>query len=355
MIDVGDNGAPSVCKPILERLAGRPGPPPVWLMRQAGRYLPEYREIRRAAGSFLELCYTPSLAMEVTLQPIRRFGFDAAILFSDILVVPDALGQEVRFVEGEGPQLTPIRDRQAAQRLDSSRVRCHLAPVFETVRRVRAALPAPVTLMGFAGAPWTIVAYMIEGASSRESQSFATARGFVREQPGLVLELIDLVTEVTVDYLAAQIEAGAEAVQLFDSWAGALEPTALDALCIQPARRIVTALGERHPGVPVILFPRGVGGELSRFARLGQAAISLDTATPMAWAVEALPDVACLQGNLDPELLVGSVDTMLESARKIVRATRGRAHIFNLGHGILPTTPPQNVAALVADLKSAAA
>jgi uroporphyrinogen decarboxylase len=338
-------------KPLLERLAGSTaGPPPVWLMRQAGRYLPEYRELRASAGSFLELCYTPELAAEVTLQPVRRFAIDAAILFSDILVVPDALGIEVRFVAGEGPQLEPVRTRSRVERLDPDRVRTHLAPVIETVRRVRADLPAKVALIGFAGAPWTVAAYAIEGCGSRD---FLEARRLARSQPELVAELIDVLCEATIAYLIAQIDAGAEVVQLFDSWAGVLPTDELERWCLEPARRIVTQIGAERPGVPVILFPRGAGVSYPCFADLGPAGLALDTTVPIDWAARSLSRPGlCLQGNLDPVALLGPEAAMLESARTILEATAGRPHIFNLGHGVLPDTRPETVSRLVSYLKS---
>ena len=339
--------------PILDRLAGVPGRSPVWLMRQAGRYLPEYREIRAQTSGFLDLCYTPALAAEVTLQPIRRFAFDAAILFSDILVVPDALGQAVRFVEGEGPQLDPIRDRRELGRLQPDRVVLHLAPVFETVRRVRAALPQGVALLGFAGAPWTVAAYMMQGTSAKSSAEFEIARSIAATEPAFVDELITLLEDVTVAYLSAQVTAGAHAVQLFDSWAGLLDDPGVDRWCLGPSQRIVSRMRELHPQTPVLLFPRGVGEEhLKRYAGIGASALSLDSAVDMGWAARTLRDVPCLQGNLDPQLLLGPIAEMLEEARRIVAATAGRAHVFNLGHGIVPATPPETVAALVADLKS---
>lgn len=338
---------------LLACLRGRrpAGPPPLWLMRQAGRYLPEYRELRAQAGDFLDLCYTPALAAEVTLQPVRRFGLDGAILFSDILVVPDGLGAEVRFVEGEGPRLEPVTSIQALAKLDLTRLTPHLEPVYATVRRVAADLPPTVTLLGFAGAPWTVAAYLIEGRGSRE---FLIARSLARREPGLVTAMIELLTLATIEHLAAQIEAGAQAVQLFDSWAGALPPEELERWCVAPARRIVEALALRHPDVPVILFPRGAGAGYRRFAGLGAAALSLDTTVPMDWAVAALggPDL-CLQGNLDPVALLGPPAAMLAGVDAIVAAAASRPHVLNLGHGILPGTPPEAVARLVDHLHSA--
>lgn len=338
-------------KLLLQALGGATTPrPPVWLMRQAGRYLPEYRELRRRAGDFLELCYTPALAEELTLQPIRRFGLDAAILFSDILVVPDALGAEVRFVEGEGPRLAPVRDARALERLDERRLLAHLAPVLETLRRLRRSLPREVALIGFAGAPWTLAAYLVEGGGSRD---FAVARALARQEPGLFAALVDRLTEAVTRFLEAQVAAGAEAVQLFDSWAGVLPDSQRRAWCEAPVLRIVAALRRRHPEVPVICFPRGIGAAYPAFAaRVRPQGLGLDTTVPIGWAASALPPPLCLQGNLDPVALLEGGAAMLDEARAIVAAMAGRPHIFNLGHGVLPQTDPVAVARLVAYLKS---
>lgn len=339
-------------KRLLARLAGRTeGRPPVWLMRQAGRYLPEYREVRAQAGGFLDLCYTPELAVEVTLQPIRRFGFDASILFSDILVVPHALGADLRFVEGEGPRLEPLRSRKDLERLDATRLHGHLEPVYETVRRLRRELPQEVTLIGFAGAPWTLAAYMVEGRGSRD---YAVARAFARTERGLFKDLIDLLTDCVIDYLDAQVLAGAEAIQLFDSWAGVLSPGEQRQWCLEPARRIAAVLRERHPQVPVLLFPRGVGPSYALFAEAGAQGLSLDTSMPMEWAARHVGQGTslCLQGNLDPVALLGPEREMLDEAAGIVQAARGRPLVFNLGHGVLQQTDPERVGALVRYLQS---
>jgi uroporphyrinogen decarboxylase len=322
---------------------------PVWLMRQAGRYLPEYRAIRASAGSFLELCYTPELASEITLQPIRRYGMDAAILFSDILVVPDGLGCQVAFVEGQGPQLVPIRDAAAVAELGAEALHERLAPVYETVRKVAASLPPEVTLIGFAGAPWTVAAYMVEGEGSKE---FVHARRFARRDPETFARLIDLLTEATADYLVAQIRAGAEVVQLFDSWAGVLPEPEMARWCLEPARRIVARIHAVAPEVPVIVFPRGVGASYARFATaVGAEGISLDTTVPLDWARRELGGV-CLQGNLDPVALLGPRDALQAEVRRIGGAMAGRPFVFNLGHGVLPDTDPQAVAALVDEVRS---
>ncbi|HEX8374806.1 MAG TPA: uroporphyrinogen decarboxylase [Geminicoccaceae bacterium] len=344
-----------VTKPLLAALAGEAqARPPVWLMRQAGRYLPEYRALRTAARSFLEFCYTPDLAVEVALQPIRRYGFDAAILFSDILVVPDALGAKVDFVEGEGPRLEPTRTAAAIERLDPARLRPHLAPVYEAVRRLRAELPERVALIGFSGAPWTLAAYMVEGRGTRE---FAAARRLAREERQLFAALVDILTAAVADHLCAQVEAGAEAVQIFDSWAGALPEEERERWVVAPAREVVRLVRARHPAVPIIAFPRGVGAGYLRYADAVPAdGIGLDTTVPMAWAARALRPGGrlCLQGNLDPMALLGPVEAMLAEAGRIVAAAGGRPLIFNLGHGVVPETPPEAVAALVEHLKSGA-
>jgi uroporphyrinogen decarboxylase len=319
-------------------------PPPIWLMRQAGRYLPEYRAVRASVGGFLELCYQPELALEVTLQPIRRFGLDAAILFSDILVVADALGGEVAFVEGEGPKLSPVRDHAAIARLAPGRLHAHLAPVYEAVERIRAELDPAIPLIGFAGAPWTVAAYMVEGGSSKD---FAIVRTFAQADPAGFGELIDLLTEATADYLVRQIACGADVVQLFDSWAGALPEGEFERWCVAPAERIVARLREAAPDVPVIVFPRGAGPLYGRFVeRVRPAGLGLDTTVPLGWASKALPGV-CLQGNLDPITLLVGGSRLDGEVDRILQTMAGRPFIFNLGHGVLPATPPEHVEALV--------
>ena len=346
----GDSGSLPEPGPLLRALRGeRLERAPIWLMRQAGRYLPEYRELRAHAGSFLELCYTPRLAHEITLQPIRRFGFDAAILFSDILVVADALGCRVSFVEGAGPQLEPVRGEADLARLDLAAVRARLAPVYEAVALLRRDLPPATALIGFAGAPWTVAAYMVEGEGSKE---FHAARRLARREPATFQRLIDLLTEATIGHLAAQIEAGADVVQLFDSWAGILPETEFVRWCLEPTARIARRLKAAFPAVPIIAFPRGAGWH---HCRLLEAApldgLSLDTTAPIAAVREALPNV-CLQGNLDPiALLAGGPDLLREAARIVGGLGRG-PFIFNLGHGVLPETDPAAVAALVEHVRS---
>ncbi len=322
--------------------------PPVWLMRQAGRYLPEYRKIRESAGSFLDLCYSPELACEVTLQPIRRFGLDAAILFSDILVVPDALGQNVAFREGEGPVLDPLRGVADVDKLDGRRVSEHLAPVFETIRRVRAGLPETTALIGFAGAPWTVATYMVEGGSSRD---FATVKAMAYGEPALFDRLIDLLVEATAEYLIAQVDAGAEALQLFDSWAGVLPDYAFLRWVLKPTQEIVARIREKHPDIPIIGFPRGAGiMYLAYAADSGVDAVSLDTSVPVDWAAHELQTMAAVQGNLDPIVLRTGGKALEDGVRAIRRGFSGGPFVFNLGHGIVPDTPPEHVAELVAIL-----
>lgn len=324
-------------KPLLGALAGETvRPAPFWLMRQAGRYLPEYRKLRASAGSFLDLCFTPALAAEVTLQPVRRFGTDAAILFSDILTIPHALGQQVEFVEGRGPVLGPF-DPDALTPVGS-----RLDAVYEAVRLVHAGLPENVALIGFAGAPWTVAAYMVEGGSSRD---WLQVRRMALGDPERFARLIDLLVDVTVDHLSAQAEAGAEALQLFDSWAGLLPPAGIRRWCLEPARRIAAALKERHPAVPLILFPRGAGVLAAEFAGIADC-VGLDTVADPARAAVAIQGQAAVQGNLDPMLLVIGGNAMERAARDILSAFRQGPHVFNLGHGVLPMTPPEHVAAL---------
>lgn len=326
--------------------------PPVWLMRQAGRYLAEYRAVRAEAGSFLELCYDPARAAEVTMQPIRRFGFDAAILFADILLIPQALGQDVRFAEGEGPVLAPVRDIEALKRLSQERLHDHLAPIYETVRLVKSQLDETTALIGFAGAPWTVATYMVEGGGSR---NFENAKTWAFRDPESFSELIDLLVEATTAYLSRQIDAGAEAVQLFDTWAGALPEPAFDRWCVEPANRIVTGLRTRYPDVPVIGFPRGAGVGIDRYVeRTGVNAVGLDSTVPLDWARDVLQRRCAVQGNLDPLMLIAGGDAMRGEIRRIIEGLGQGPFVFNLGHGILPSTPPEHVADLVATVRETA-
>ena len=331
-------------KPLLTVLNGEnPGKTPVWLMRQAGRYLPEYRALRADKGGFLDLVYDSDAAAEVTLQPIRRFGFDGAILFSDILIVPHALGQDLAFEAGEGPRLTPPLADSAFAALE--RFPGRLEPVYRTVEKVKAALPAETTFLGFAGSPWTVGTYMIAGRGSREQ---AEARRYAYRDPAAFQEIVDAVIAMTVDYLSGQVKAGVEAVQLFDSWAGSLSPAQFERWVIAPNAAIVSAFKARHPEVPVIGFPKGAGGKLGAYAReTGVDAIGLDETVDPSWAARELPEDLPVQGNLDPLALIAGGEALETAVRNILSSLQGRPHIFNLGHGILPDTPIAHVEQLL--------
>lgn len=337
---------------LLQALSGQTiTPPPLWLMRQAGRYLPEYRKVRSQLGSFLDLCLNPELAAEVTLQPLRRFDLDAAIVFSDILVVPYALGQKVEFVEGEGPRLEPVRSEQDLVRLDPGAATARLAPVYETVERVRAALPAGVPLIGFCGAPWTVATYMVEGSGSKEQ---AAARLWAYRDPASFQKLMNLLVETSVGYLLGQVEAGARALQIFDSWAGGLPEDEFTRWCIHPTRAIVAQVKASAPDVPVIGFPRGCGVLAATYAReTGIDAISCDTSMPLSFMRESLQSHLPVQGNLDPLLLVAGGDQLDRRVDEILEVLGGGPFVFNLGHGIVPETPPEHVARLVERVKQA--
>ncbi|MCI0467878.1 MAG: uroporphyrinogen decarboxylase [Beijerinckiaceae bacterium] len=316
-------------------------PPPVWLMRQAGRYLPEYQALRAKASSFLDFCYTPALAAEATLQPVRRFGFDAAILFSDILVIPDALGQKVRFEEGGGPALNPILSEQDFGRLKDEINRSRLNPIFEAIERVKAQLPAETALLGFCGAPWTLACYMIGGKSTPEQ---STARMFAYCQRVLFQRLIDRLVQAAIDHLSLQIEAGADAVQIFDSWAGVLPPAEFERWCLEPVAAIISGLRLRHGDARIICFPKGAGHKVKDFAARTKAdALSLDTSIDPKWAAKVLDPGLVLQGNLDPVALAAGGIALENGVHGILSAFRSRPHIFNLGHGVLPYTPISHV------------
>lgn len=318
-------------------------PPPLWLMRQAGRYLPEYRALRAKAGGFLDFCYSPALAAEATLQPVRRFDFDAAILFSDIVVVADGLGAKVEVRDGEGPVFEPV-DAEGLAGLNVARVRGHLAPVYETVAAVRAALAPGKTLIGFAGAPWTVGCYMVEGSGKR---GFEAPKAWLRRDPESFASLLDVLADATVEHLAAQVEAGADCVQLFESWAGLLTGDDFRRCVIRPAAKIASALKRRHPDVRIIGFPRNAGAMLGEYAlNAGMDAVSLDQTVPFE-AGRAVQERLPVQGNLDPALLLAGGAAMAARVREIRGAFSGKPHVFNLGHGILPATPPEHVAALV--------
>jgi uroporphyrinogen decarboxylase len=326
-------------------------PPPIWLMRQAGRYLPEYRELRARAPSFLDFCYTPKLAAEATLQPIRRFGFDAAILFSDILVAPDALGQTVSFETGEGPRLAPIETPADLSRLKSEADMTRVEPVFETVERVRASLAGEAALIGFCGAPWTVASYMIAGRGTPDQ---APARLFAYRHRAAFQALIDLLIEFSAEYLLRQIQAGAEAVQIFDSWAGVLPGAEFERWCAAPLAAIVSKIRARAPDAAIIAFPRGAGAALGKIAGVtGLSAIGLDTVASAAAAASLLPPRLALQGNLDPIALLAGGASLDEGIDHVLADFAGRPHVFNLGHGILPETPIENVERLVRRVRPA--
>jgi uroporphyrinogen decarboxylase len=338
-------------KPLLRALGGQTcGPPPIWLMRQAGRYLPEYRATRARGRDFLDVCLTPELAVEITLQPIRRYGLDGAIMFSDILIVPHALGQKVWFVEGTGPKLEPLRRAEDVERLSPGAMAEALAPVYETLRRLRGELPPEVTLIGFAGAPWTVASYMVEGGSSKD---FAGAKTWAYGAPEEFARLIDLLVAATADYLIAQVEAGAEALQIFDSWAGVWPQAELRRWCLEPVKEIVRRVKAAHPDIPIIVFPRGVGVMYDAFAReVGADALSLDTTVPLDWAREHLPATIALQGNLDPLFLVAGGEAQKRATHAILEALAERPFVFNLGHGITPQASTDHVAELIAQVRA---
>lgn len=340
-------------KLLLRALAGETLPtPPIWMMRQAGRYLPEYRATRAQAGDFLSLCYNPDLAAEVTLQPIRRFGFDAAILFADILLVPQALGADLWFVTGEGPRLSTITTAQDLAKLKPAEaIHDRLSPVYETIRILRRELPAETALIGFAGAPWTVATYMIAGRGTPDQ---GPAHAFKAADRASFSALIDLITEATIDYLSHQIEAGAEVVKLFDSWAGSLVGADFDEFAIAPARRIISALKERHPGIPVIAFPREAKDRYIGFAAAtGADCVALDNSVSADWAARQVQTAGCVQGNLDPRHMVTGGPDLVTEAQRITRTLRNGPHIFNLGHGITPDADPDNVARMIEAVRSA--
>ncbi len=342
-------------KPFLQVLdpdAPIPTTPPVWLMRQAGRYLPEYREVRKQAGGFLNLCYNPKRACEVTIQPIRRYGFDAAILFSDILVVPDALGQSVRFETGEGPRLDPVTDAGALAKLDPSKTGDVYARIYETVDRIRSELPSETTLIGFCGAPFTVATYMIAGRGTPDQ---APARNLAYRDRDLFQNMIDLLVETSIDYLRGQIEAGAEVVQVFDSWASVLPDDEFEQWCLEPMVRIVEALRHYHPQVPIIGFPRAVGPLYTRYIeKTGVSAVGCDTSLALDWIRDELQPKTVVQGNLDPILLLNGGPQLEQRVKRIIETLSGGRHIFNLGHGIIKETPPEHVSQLMEYIREAA-
>jgi uroporphyrinogen decarboxylase len=332
-------------KTLYQTLKGkRYDTPPVWLMRQAGRYLPEYRALRQTKGGFLELVNDSASAAEVTLQPIKRFGFDGAILFSDILMIPNALGQKLWFEEGEGPRLAPKLVDHALSALEAAPQR--LDPVYETVRQVKGALTPETTFLGFAGSPWTVATYMVAGQGSKEQ---AETRRMAYRDPKAFSVIIDAIAAQSVDYLSGQINAGVDGVQLFDSWSGSLSPAQFERWVIEPTQQIVAQLKKRHPDTPIIGFPKGAGGKLPAYAReTGIDAVGLDETVDPVWANSCLPEDMPVQGNLDPLALIAGGETLSRAVERIITAFPSRPHIFNLGHGILPDTPIAHVEELLA-------
>jgi len=340
-------------KTILRALAGETLPtPPIWMMRQAGRYLPEYRATRAQAGDFLSLCYNSELAAEVTLQPIRRYGFDGAILFADILLLPQALGADLWFVTGEGPRLSTVTDTAGFAKLKpADAIHDHLAPIYETVRILSRELPAETTLIGFAGAPWTVATYMIAGQGTPDQ---GPAHALKSENRALFEALLDLLTEGTISYLAEQVKAGAEVVKIFDSWAGSLQGEDFNRYAVEPARRITQALKAQFPDLPIIAFPRGAGEKYEGLhAAIGADCIALDDGVTPEWAAEHVQPGGCVQGNLASAHMVTGGDALVRETRRVVDAFRGGPHIFNLGHGITPDADPENVQLMIDTVRGA--
>lgn len=334
-------------KKMMRALAGETlDTPPIWMMRQAGRYLPEYRATRAQAGDFLSLCYNSELAAEVTLQPIRRYGFDASILFADILLLPQALGADLWFVTGEGPRLSTIQAQADFDKLKTKDdIHETLNPVYETVRILSRELPKETTLIGFAGAPWTVATYMIAGRGTPDQ---GPAHALKDENPALFDQVIDLLTEGTIDYLSNQIEAGAETVKIFDSWAGSLNGADFDRYALEPAKKIISALKARHPNVPIIAFPRGAGERYEGFAKAtGADCVAVDDAVSPEWVAEHVQKDGCVQGNLKSSHMVTGGQALVDETRHIVDALGKGPHIFNLGHGITPDADPENVQLMI--------
>jgi uroporphyrinogen decarboxylase len=337
---------------LLRVLSGeRLDPPPVWIMRQAGRYLPEYRELRTRAKSFLDFCYSPALATEAVMQPLRRFPLDAAILFSDILVVPDALGRKVWFIEGEGPRLNPLLEESEWRFDDPQRGIQRLAPVYEAVERIKAAIPNDIALVGFCGAPWTVATYMLQGQGGEKDR----ARRAVYERPGDVDVLLDVLVEMSAQHLAAQVRAGADCLQIFESWAEGLPPLQFHRVVVEPTRKLVNRLRELGVSAPIIGFPRGAGAQIETYAHeTGVTALGIDTQTPAEFAIEVTPERMPLQGNLDPQTLIVGGEAMERAARDVLMDFKAAPHIFNLGHGITPEATPENLARLIQVVKGGA-
>ncbi len=340
-------------KLILRALKGEVLPtPPIWMMRQAGRYLPEYRATRADAGDFLSLCYNPELAAEVTLQPIRRYGFDAAILFADILLLPQALGPKLWFETGEGPRMETTTTMAQVQALKSkAAIHDMLAPVYETVRILSRELPRETTLIGFAGAPWTVATYMIAGRGSKDQ---GAAHRLKDADRATFVALIEVITEATIDYLSEQVKAGAEVIKLFDSWAGSLKGADFTDFALKPAARIIAELKARHPGLPIIAFPREAGQGYIGFAKAtGADCVAIDNSVTPEWAAANVQVDGCVQGNLAPHHLVTGGEALVRETRRVVEAFRNGPHIFNLGHGITPDADPENVARMIAAVRGA--
>jgi uroporphyrinogen decarboxylase len=314
---------------------------PFWFMRQAGRYLPEYMKLREKAGSFLDLCYNSDFATEVTLQPIRRFHMDAAILFSDILVIPHALGQDLAFQVGEGPVLTPVNDLEKLKSLSMGNLHNHLNSVYETVSNLAEKLPNDVALIGFAGAPWTVATYMVNGRGSKDQ---AETRLMAYQDEETFQKLIDMLISSTSEYLIKQVDHGAEVLQIFDSWSGTLPEDEFYKWCVLPTKKIIENIRLKHPDIPIIGFPKGAGPKIPDYVRNTKVnAVSIDTSTPLDWARDQIQPLCPLQGNLDPMLLVKGGEVMERAVMRILDGFKGGSHIFNLGHGIVPQTPPENV------------
>tara|TARA_Y100000588_G_scaffold382277_1_gene469446 strand:- start:2222 stop:3286 length:1065 start_codon:yes stop_codon:yes gene_type:complete len=337
-------------KPLIRSLKGeRLDTPPIWLMRQAGRYLPEYRKIRAKSSGFLDLCFDSDKATEITMQPINRFDFDAAILFSDILVVPHALGQDLSFLEGEGPILNPVRSVEDLETLSSENLHRHLAPIYQTAKNVSALLPEKTALIGFAGAPWTVAAYMVEGKGSRD---YIYAKNWALGAPDQFQKLIKLLVEATSSYLIGQVDAGANVLQIFDTWSGVLPRYAFDRFCVEPTLEIIKLVKAVHPNIPIVAFPRGATAHLPDFVKTSEIdAISIDYSADPVWAAQELQPYVTIQGNLDPVLLIAGGEELIRRTREIVSALSGGPHIFNLGHGILPETPIKHVEQLVSAVR----
>jgi uroporphyrinogen decarboxylase len=341
-------------KTILRALAGETLPtPPIWMMRQAGRYLPEYKATRAQAGDFLSLCYNPELAAEVTLQPIRRYGFDAAILFADILLLPQALGADLWFVTGEGPRLSTITTEAEFDKLGRGEmIHDTLNPIYETVKILRRELPSETTLIGFAGAPWTVATYMIAGRGTPDQ---GPAHALKAENRALFEKIIERLTETTIDYLSAQVEAGAEVVKLFDSWAGSLDGEDFRRYALEPARIITRELKARHPGLPVIVFPRQAGeGYVGFHEATGADCVAVDDSVTPEWAAEHVQVSGCVQGNLASSHMVTGGDALVAETRRVVKAFSKGPHIFNLGHGITPDADPENVQLMIDTVREGA-